>query len=235
MLNLPVLLAEPVRLVVAVLVPVAPRRDVGERRGSTGSGTSGARARRERRARFANLVSFLALAGALCWLVVVTVRRRLEPFAAAAAAVTIFVLCNKVYSPTYDVWLVVFFVMLPLSRRLWLTFCVVDLAVFVTVYGYFDGVDSLRFVRTVLPVLVLIRTGVLLVLVARSTARATVEVERRAVLASCSRPGWRNGRRRRLKPAGLARGVGVRIPLRAPRSCRSMPERTLSGPPLVTD
>jgi hypothetical protein len=28
-------------------------------------------------------------------------------------------------------------------------------------------------------------------------------------------PGWRNGRRRRLKPAGPARGVGVRLPLRA--------------------
>ena len=69
-------------------------------------------------AHVANLVSFVALAGALCWLVVVTVERRLQPFAAAAAAVAIFVLCNKVYSPTYDVWLVVFFVMLPLSRRL---------------------------------------------------------------------------------------------------------------------
>jgi hypothetical protein len=53
--------------------------------------------------------------------------------AAGAAAVAIFVPCNKVYSPTYDVWLAVCFVLLPLSRRLWVTFCVVDLAVFVTV------------------------------------------------------------------------------------------------------
>ena len=82
-------------------------------------------------------------------------------------------LCNKVYSPTYDVWLVVFFVMLPLSRRLWLTFCAVDLAVFATVYGYFGGIDSVGFVRAVLPFLVVIRTVVLLVLVAQSTARAT--------------------------------------------------------------
>ena len=77
------------------------------------------------------------------------------PFVAAAAAVTIFILCNKVYSPTYDVWLVVFFVLLPVSRRLWVTFCAVDLAVCLTVYGYFHGVDSRAFVHAVLPWLVL--------------------------------------------------------------------------------
>jgi len=58
------------------------------------------------------------LVGGLTWLVVRTVRADLDGFAAAGAAVALCVLANKVYSPTYDVWLVVFFVMLPLSGRL---------------------------------------------------------------------------------------------------------------------
>ena len=110
-------------------------------------------------AHLATVVSAAALLGGMAWLLAVTVHRRIDPFGAAAAAVAIFVLCNKVYSPTYDVWLVAFFVMLPLSRRLWVSFCAVDAAVFVTVYGYFAGIDSIGFVRTVLPLLVLVRTG----------------------------------------------------------------------------
>ena len=121
-------------------------------------------------AHLATVVSAAALLGGMVWLLAVTVHRPLDPFGAAAAAVAIFVLCNKVYSPTYDVWLVAFFVMLPLSRRLWVSFCAVDAAVFVTVYGYFAGIDSIGFVRTVLPLLVLLRTGVLLTLIRRATA-----------------------------------------------------------------
>ena len=109
------------------------------------------------------------LVAALGWLTFVTLRRRLQPFAAASAAVALFVLCNKVYSPTYDLWLVVFFVLLPFSRRLWATFCVVDLAVFVTVYGYFQGLGSQQLVLTLLPVLVAVRTVVLLCVVFEST------------------------------------------------------------------
>jgi hypothetical protein len=120
-------------------------------------------------AHVANVVSLVALLAGLGWLVVLVVVRRLDPFAVAAAAVAIFVLANKVYSPTYDVWLVACFVMVPLSRRLWVSFCAVDLAVFVTVYGYFHGVEAAGFVRTVLPALVVIRTAILLVLVARCT------------------------------------------------------------------
>ena len=112
-------------------------------------------------AQLANIVSFAALLVGLGWLTYRTVRKQMEPVAVAAAAVTLFVLCNKVYSPTYDVWLVLFFVLLPLSRRLWLSFCAVDLAVFLTVYGYFHGVNTGGFVRTVLPWLVLVRTAIL--------------------------------------------------------------------------
>jgi uncharacterized membrane protein len=122
-------------------------------------------------AHLANITSIVALVLSLSWLVYAASTRPIAPFNAAAAAVAIFLLCNKVYSPTYDLWLVVFFVMVPLPRRLWMTFCAVDLAVFTTVYGYFNGVDSSAFVRTVLPVLVLIRTVTLVRLITTAMRR----------------------------------------------------------------
>jgi hypothetical protein len=122
-------------------------------------------------ASFANAVSFVALAVALSWLVLVTIRRRLTPFPAAAAAVALFLLCNKVYSPTYDVWLVVFFVLVPLRSRLWVMFCAVDMGVFVVVYGYFNGLGSRSVVELLLPMLVLVRTVVLLAIIRDSTNR----------------------------------------------------------------
>lgn len=134
-------------------------------------------------AQFANIVSLAALVVGLGWLTHRAVQKRLEPVAVAAAAVTLFVLCNKVYSPTYDVWLVLFFVLLPLSRRLWLSFCAVDLAVFVTVYGYFQGLNSVAFVRAVLPWLVLLRTIILfkvLLEATRSPAGVRSDVRLRA-------------------------------------------------------
>jgi hypothetical protein len=121
-------------------------------------------------AHVANAVSALALVGGLTWLVVRSMRLELDAFAAAGAAVVIFVLANKVYSPTYDIWLVVFFVMLPLPRSLWLAFCAVDLGVFLVVYGHFDGPLSLDVVRTLLPALVVLRTIVLLTVMLRATA-----------------------------------------------------------------
>jgi uncharacterized membrane protein len=128
-------------------------------------------------AHMANLVSLLALAGAFTWLTYVTFERRLPSFHAAAAAVVLFVLCNKVYSPTYDLWLVVFFVAVPLSRRLWVAFCAVDLAVFITVYGYFTAIEPVSFVHTVLPALVIVRTGVLLAVVVATTRRPARPVQ----------------------------------------------------------
>jgi uncharacterized membrane protein len=123
-------------------------------------------------ARVADLVSAVALLVGLVCLTGWTARRRPEPAVVAAAAVTIFVLSNKVYSPTYDVWLVVFFVLLPLGRRLWIAFCAVDLAIAGTVYGYFHGSDSGAFVHAVLPWLVLFRTGLLVVLLVTVTGAA---------------------------------------------------------------
>jgi hypothetical protein len=112
----------------------------------------------------ANAVSLVCLVAGLAWLTVRVARRPMEPVAVAAAAVALFLLSNKVYSPTYDVWLLVFFVLLPVSTRHWLAFCAVDLLIAVTVYGYFHHVDSLAFVHDVLPWLVAARTVVLLAL-----------------------------------------------------------------------
>jgi hypothetical protein len=114
------------------------------------------------------------LVAALGFLTFLTIRRRLPAFGAAAAAVAIFVLCNKVYSPTYDVWLVVFFVLLPFRRRLWVSFCAVDLAIYATVYGYFEGFDSAHFTRLALPGLVAIRTAVLLAAIGFAATRPPV-------------------------------------------------------------
>jgi uncharacterized membrane protein len=120
---------------------------------------------------FANAVCFVALAVASSWLVLVTIRRRLPPFAAAAAAVALLLLCNKVYSPTYDVWLVVFFVLVPLRTRLWVAFCTVDVAVFIVVYGYFNRLGSHDAVTLLLPILVIVRTAVLIAVIRSSTGR----------------------------------------------------------------
>jgi hypothetical protein len=136
-------------------------------------------------AHVANAVAAVALGGGLAWLVVRTVRVDLQPLAAAAGAVAIGILANKVYSPTYDVWLVAFFVMIPLGRRLWLSFCAVDLAVFAVVYGHFDGPLGLDVVRTMLPVLVVLRTAVLITFVVRAAKpQARAEVRAPALVGS---------------------------------------------------
>ncbi len=117
-------------------------------------------------AHLANLVSTGALALGLLALVAVTVRRRLDPVAASAAAVALLLLTNKVYSPTYDLWLVPFFVLLPIARRVWIGFCALDLAIYATVFGYFHGHVSHASVIAVLPWLVLARAVVLVMVIA---------------------------------------------------------------------
>jgi hypothetical protein len=97
----------------------------------------------------------------LVWLCVVGCRRSLAPQAIAAAAIVLFLATNKVFSPTYDVWLVPFFVLLPIRRRVWVTFCSVDLVIYALVYSALNGVISHDVVLAVLPFLVVIRLGVL--------------------------------------------------------------------------
>ena len=64
------------------------------------------------------MLSFLVLGLAIGGLTVLALRRPLTAAGAAGAAVAIFLLANKVFSPTYDLWLLAFFVLLPVSRRL---------------------------------------------------------------------------------------------------------------------
>jgi uncharacterized membrane protein len=113
----------------------------------------------------ANALSFVALALGLGALTVFAARRPITAAGAAGAAIAIFLLANKVYSPTYDLWLVVFFALLPLPRRLWLAFCALDVAVFATVYGYFHWGVSGATVHVALPALVALRTIVLVIFV----------------------------------------------------------------------
>jgi uncharacterized membrane protein len=117
----------------------------------------------------ANLVSSALLVGGVAWITVRAARRGLGGAEIAVASVAVALLANKVYSPTYDLWLLPAFVLLPLSRRLCVAFCAVDLAVFVTVYGSFHGLVSAHDVSTVLPVLVAARAVVLVTVLVRAT------------------------------------------------------------------
>ena len=117
-------------------------------------------------AQLANGLSAVALGIGMLWLLARVIRSRGGSgsdagVGLAGAAVAIFLLTNKVYSPTYDIWMVVFFVLLPLSRRIWIAFCAVDLLVFATVYGWFHGITSTAVLRVVLPVLVVLRAIIL--------------------------------------------------------------------------
>jgi uncharacterized membrane protein len=120
-------------------------------------------------AHLANTVSLVALLGGVGWLTTRALHGRVTPAGVAAAGVAIFLISNKVYSPTYDLWLVPCFVLLPLPRRIWLTFCAADIGVFVTVYGFFHGLDSMQEVGMVLPLLVLVRTLILVWVILSAT------------------------------------------------------------------
>ena len=93
------------------------------------------------------------------------VRRNLDAIAIGAAATAAFVLANKVYSPNYDIWLVPFFVLLPVTRRHWLAFCAGDIGVYLLVYGHFrDYWSSHTVVKFLLP-FVLLRAGAIVLLI----------------------------------------------------------------------
>lgn len=105
----------------------------------------------------ANVLAFIALVGALVLISVLAVRRRLDAMAIGAAVVGAFLLSNKVYSPNYDLWLVPFFVVLPIPRRVWLAFAASALGVFVLVYGHFHIGWSRGVVEALLPPFVVVR------------------------------------------------------------------------------
>jgi uncharacterized membrane protein len=118
----------------------------------------------------ANRVSVAALLVGIALVTIHAYRGRIGPPAIVTCAVAVLLLTNKVYSPTYDLWLLPCFVMLPLSRRLWGAFCAIDVAVFVVVYGSLDGFAPATTATTVLPLLVVART-IVLVAVVRAALR----------------------------------------------------------------
>jgi uncharacterized membrane protein len=119
-------------------------------------------------AQLADRASFAALLVGVALVTAYARRGRLGSSAIVACSVAVLLLSNKVYSPTYDLWLLPCFVMLPLPRRLWVAFCAIDVAVFVSTYGTLDGFAPAGTAHTVLPSLVAARTVVLIAVIARS-------------------------------------------------------------------
>jgi hypothetical protein len=113
----------------------------------------------------ANVLAALALLAAVVGISVLAVRRNLDPIAIGAATIGAFLLANKVYSPNYDIWLVPFFVLLPLTRRHWLAYCVGSTGVYLLVYGYFRDFWGVHTVEHWLWPLVLLRAGAILLLI----------------------------------------------------------------------
>jgi hypothetical protein len=89
-------------------------------------------------ARLANLASFLGLGAGLLAVLLVARRVGAEPMAVAAAVVVVFVLSDKVFSPQYTLWLLPFFVLLPLPRRLWAALVALDVAMYTVVFAHLD-------------------------------------------------------------------------------------------------
>jgi uncharacterized membrane protein len=65
-------------------------------------------------------------------------------------------------------------VLLPFLPGWWLAFGAVDVGVFVSVYGFFHGIVGMSVVGVVLPVLVVLRTVILIQVVATATRKRRV-------------------------------------------------------------
>lgn len=130
-----------------------------------------------------------SLLAAIVAISVLAVRRGLDPMAIGAAVVGVFLLTNKVYSPNYDLWIVPFFALLPVSRRVWATFVAADLGIYVLVYGHIHGLGwSHGTVETLLPWLVVARGFAIAALV--FTALSSGSPRLAAVRSPTVQPGF---------------------------------------------
>jgi len=129
-------------------------------------------------AHLANLVSFAGLGLGLVAVLWVARRVQAEPMAVAAAVVVVFLLTDKVFSPQYTLWLLPFFVLLPLPRRLWVALMALDVAMYTVVFVHLDhgGTLGLRARGDLVAWLALAR-AVVLVLVLVAALRRPAEVE----------------------------------------------------------
>ena len=106
---------------------------------------------------FADVLSAVAVVAAVVAISLIAVRRQLDAMAIGGAVVGAFLLCNKVYSPNYDLWLLPFFVVLPVARRVFVGFIASTLGIFVLVFGFLHGAWSHGVVMSLLPGLVALR------------------------------------------------------------------------------
>jgi hypothetical protein len=77
------------------------------------------------------IVPSIMLVAALVALTVYAGRGRISPFGACALATIACLVTSKIYSPQYDLWIVPFFVLLPVRTKLVVNFYVASFAVFV--------------------------------------------------------------------------------------------------------
>jgi uncharacterized membrane protein len=125
--------------------------------------------------RIGTMISVVSLTAGMVILCVWAVRTNASAVGLAAAATGVFLLSGKIYSPGYDLWLVPFFVLLPLSRRHWLAFCAVDLGIYITTYGMLHSELDRSYVR-LLGLLVFIRFAIIVVFVVRAVTDRTAAV-----------------------------------------------------------
>jgi Glycosyltransferase family 87 len=110
------------------------------------------------------VITVVVTAGVLAWCTVACLRRRLDPIPACAVVLIGFLFANKVYSPQYDLWLLPFFALLPLSRARYRQFIAVDAMMFVVVWGVVGAfsIDHHSVAPYVIGPVVLLRALVLL-------------------------------------------------------------------------
>jgi uncharacterized membrane protein len=77
------------------------------------------------------MLSVIIMGAAMLALVIAVARSRISPVAACALATIACLASSKIYSPQYDLWIVPFFVMIPLRRKLVVHFYVASFLVFV--------------------------------------------------------------------------------------------------------
>ena len=118
----------------------------------------------------ANVASTVALALGAAWLGAVVWRRGLGIVAIGAAATVLFVLASKVYSPQYDLWVLPFFALLPIDRRLFVAFSAASLAMYLLVFGHGFGLVPRTALAECIGVVVLARAAVLCGVLRAATA-----------------------------------------------------------------
>ena len=121
---------------------------------------------------FITIVPSIMLIAALVALTVYVARGRLSPFGACALVTIACLITSKVYSPQYDLWIVPFFVLLPVRTKLVVNFYVASFAVFVLTAG--DDHVIHRPASGVLLGLAVVYRLIVYVLVARDIVRSEV-------------------------------------------------------------